>query len=78
MENALTKYIGREDLTTKAIKSFKVIQGIAKQTGNPYYALELVFINGYSKRLFLQDAELFAVCNAFDQVQSTQQVDAAF
>ena len=75
MENQLQKYFGRTDLK-KAIASLDVIQGKAKDSGNIYYAIELKFINGYTKRFFPMDAEKFAITNAFDLVPVQEQVDA--
>lgn len=51
-----------------AIESLKVCQGVAKDSGNTYYYIELLFINGYSKRIYLNDDSRFALSNAFDFV----------
>lgn len=75
MENQLQKYFGRDDLK-KSIASLEVIQGKAKDSGNIYYALDIKFINGFSKRLFPQDAEKFAITNAFELIPVQEQVDA--
>lgn len=50
------------------IDSLTVCQGVAKATGNPYFYLDLVFINGYSKRIFLNDDSKFAIQHAIDSV----------
>lgn len=66
----MDKYINTNQ--KKAIESLTVCQGIAKETGNPYYYLSLKFINGYEKRIFLNDDSKFAVLNALDTVQVTE------
>ena len=63
MDNTLQKYLGRE--LKDSIGSLQVIQGISKQTNQPYHAIEITFINGYSNRLFLRNEEVFAWVNAF-------------
>lgn len=78
MENALAKYYGREEYATKIVKACRVVQGTARDSGNTYYAIEIEFINGFKKRLFPNDAERFALVNAFDMVDTAKQVDAAF
>lgn len=74
MENQLQKYYGRNDLR-KSIASLEVVQGKAKDSGNIYYAVEIKFINGYSKRFFPMDAEKFAITNAFDLIPVQEQID---
>lgn len=64
MENQLSKYLNQS--LVGAIHDVRVIQGTAKETGNLYYCIELTFINGFQKRLFLKQDEQFAWCNAFD------------
>lgn len=76
MENQMSKYINRD--LKGAIAKIEVVQGTAKDSGNIYYAIEMSFINGYKKRIFLRSDEQFAWCNAFDQLETQQQVDAAF
>lgn len=78
MDDALAKYFNRGDLTRKAVKDFRVVQGTAKDSGNVYYCVEIEFVNGFSKRMFLQNAEKFALSNAFEMVETTQQVESAF
>lgn len=67
MENQLSKFMGRE--LKDAIASIQVVQGTAKDSGNLYYCIELHFINGFTKRIYLQSAEQFAWCNAFDLIK---------
>lgn len=38
-----------------------VVEKVSKKTGNPYTVLEIVFPNGYTKTVFLDDAEKFLV-----------------
>ena len=52
MENQLQKYMGRN--LKNIINDIQVVQGTAKDSGNLYYAIELSFVNGYKKRLFLK------------------------
>lgn len=75
MDN-LAKYMNKE--LKGAIAHVGVVQGTAKDSGNIYYAVELEFINGYKKRLFLQQAEQFAWTNAFEQLETQVQVNASF
>lgn len=72
----LSKYLN-QDLRA-AISGLTVVSGTAKDTGNIYYAIELSFINGYSKRIFLRQDELFAWCNAFEQLEIQKQIDNNF
>lgn len=74
MENPLQKYLGRE--LKDIISGLHVIQATAKESGNTYYCLELTFINGFSKRLYLGQGEPFAFTNAVDMLSTQQQVDA--
>lgn len=73
MENRLSNYLGRE--LKNIIKSVQVYQGVAKGTGEPYYAIDLIFINGYNKRLFLKSDEQFAWLNAIDLMDAEHKVD---
>ena len=75
MDN-LAKYMNKD--LKGAIGRLSVVQGTAKDSGNIYYAVELEFINGYKKRLFLQSAEAFAWTNAFEQLETQVQVNASF
>lgn len=75
MENRLSNYLNRE--LKDSIGSMRVIQGTSKE-GKPYYAIEIRFINQYSKRLFLKSDEEFAWTNAFDQLETQVQVNANF
>ena len=76
MENQLAKYLGKD--LKGAIAKVEVVQGTAKDSGNLYYAVELTFINSYKKRLFLRSDEAFAWSNAFDQLETQSQINAAF
>lgn len=66
----MQNYINEE--LKKSIESFQVKQGTSKE-GNIYYYLSLVLNNGYEKKLFIQSAEEFAFCNAFQLLQSSHQ-----
>lgn len=55
-----------------AIESLTVCQGTAKESGNPYWYLSLKFINGYEKRIFLNDDSKFAVLNAIETIQVSE------
>ena len=74
MENPLSKYVNRE--LKDIISTVTVVQGVAKDSGQPYYAIQLSFINGYSKRLFLKDDERFAWVNAMELIETNQQVES--
>lgn len=76
MDNALSKYMGRN--LKEIIGDIQVVQGTAKDSGNIYYAIELKFINGYTKRLFLRSEEQFAWVNAIEQLQTQTQLDQSF
>lgn len=76
MENTLAKYLNKD--LRGIISGLSVVQGTAKDSGNIYYAIELSFINGFKKRLFLQQAEQFAWTNAFEQLETQQQIDRTF
>lgn len=76
MENSLQKYLGKD--MKGVIAGLEVVQGTAKDSGNTYYAIEISFINGYKKRLFLRSDEQFAWTNAFEQLLTQKQVDAEF
>lgn len=75
MDNNLAKFMGRKDLKN-AITSVEVVQGTAKDSGNIYYAIELKFVNGYTKRMFLRSDESFAWANAFDLIDVQRVVDS--
>lgn len=71
MENYLEKnYI-------KAIESLTCKQGIAKESGNPYYYIDLLLKNGYKKKIFLNSESQFAFTNAFDLADTEVQVTAS-
>lgn len=74
MENPLAKYIGR---TFKIVDGVSVKSGQSKE-GTPYCYVELHFINGFTKRLYPNDAERFALISAFESEQTIQQLDNAF
>lgn len=73
-DNPLSKYIGR---TFKVVDEVSVKSGTTKE-GTTYYYVELHFINGFTKRLFPNDAERFALISAFDSEQTIQQMDSTF
>lgn len=72
----LSKYLDRELIG--AIRSMRVQQGKAKDSGNTYYYIELFFNNGYNKRLFLTSDEIFAWCNAFEMLETNKVIDNEF
>ena len=76
MDNTMAKYLNQD--LKGIIAKLEVIQGSAKDTGNPYYAMEITFINGYKQRIFLRGAEQFAWSSAIEQLQTTKQVEATF
>lgn len=55
-----------QDLTD-SIKLLTVKQGKSKE-GTVYYYLELTFINGFTKRIFVNSTELFGFINAFQNM----------
>lgn len=76
MDNKLAEYLNIE--IKGIIKSVRVVQGTAKDSGNVYYAIELQFINGYSKRLFLRSDEQFAWVNAIEMLKTNAIIDNEF
>lgn len=72
----LSKYLDRD--LRGAIRSMRVQQGKAKDSGNVYYYIELIFNNGYNKRLFLSSDETFAWCNAFEMLEINKVIDNEF
>ena len=56
-----------QDLTD-SIKLLTVKQGKSKE-GTDYYYLELTFINGFTKRIFVNSTESFGFLNAFQSLQ---------
>lgn len=72
-QNSLAKYINQN--LKDIISGIQVVQGTAKDSGNIYYCIELNFINGYSKRLFLRNEEQFAWVNAIETLNVTKQFD---
>lgn len=56
----LSNYIGKDLI--KGIDSLVVTQGQSKD-GAPYCYLSLNFINGFTKRIYIQTAENFAFNN---------------
>ena len=65
----LQNYLNKTNLK-ESIGSLNVVQGTAKNTGSVYYCIELEFKNGFTKRLFLNDAETFAVSDAFNRLET--------
>lgn len=74
--DTLQKYMNKD--LKDSIAKLEVVQGTAKDSGNIYYAIEISFINGYSKRIFLSGAEQFAWVNAFEQLETQIQVNKEF
>lgn len=73
MDNTLSNYLNKD--LKGVISNLQVVQGTAKDSGNIYYAIEISFINGYKKRLYLRSDEQFAWTNAFDQLLTEKQID---
>ena len=69
--NTLAKYMGQN--LKGIISSINVVQGTAKDSGNTYYCIEMGFINGYKKRLYLRAEEQFAWVNAFETLNVSKQ-----
>lgn len=76
MQNPLSNYLDKD--LRGIISGLTVVTGTAKESGNIYYAIELTFINGYKKRMFLKDDERFAWVNAMDQLETSKQVNVTF
>lgn len=72
----LSKYMDRE--LKGAIRTVRVNQGKAKDSGNIYYYIELGFNNGFTKRVFLSSDESFAWCNAFDLLETENVIQNEF
>lgn len=43
----------------------KFVKGTSKKTGNVWYAVEVTLVNGYSKLIFLNNAEVLIVKQAY-------------
>lgn len=76
MDNSLAKYMNKN--LKDVICDLQVAQGTAKDSGNIYYCIEISFINGYKKRLFLKSDEQFAWSNAFDMLETNNVIDSNF
>lgn len=50
------------------ISSVKIKEGKSKDSGNIYYYVNITFVNGYEKRLFLNNDERFAWLDAISSV----------
>ena len=72
MQNQLNKYIGRD--VKKIVKNVNIVSAVAK-TGNPYTCVDIVLINGYTKRLFLKSEEEFCFTNAIELLDTQTIVD---
>ena len=75
MDHDLSTYYGRKDLAKRVIESCNIIQGTARDSGSVYYAIEIEFVNGYKKRIFPNEAERFAILNAYDFALTSNQID---
>lgn len=75
-QSKLANYMGKN--YKSAIAEINVVSGTARDSGNPYYAVEIGFVNGYVKRIFLRSEEEFAWCNAFDMCDTQKQIDKEF
>lgn len=51
------------------VESITLCTGIAKTSGNQYYYINLKLINGYEKRIFVNNEQMFAFKNAFDLLE---------
>lgn len=76
MDNPLQKYHNRD--LRGAVQGLTVVQGTAKESGNIYYCIEITFINGFKKRIFLRSDEQFAWCNAFEMLETNNSLDSEF
>ena len=72
MENSLAQYVGKD--VKKIIKKMEIVQRTSKD-GNPYFAIEMTFNNGYTKLLFINAQEQFAWTNAFDLLDTESQIE---
>lgn len=70
--NPLQRYISTE--LKKAVDSVQVKTGMTKE-GNTYYYISLKLINGYEKKLFVNDAERFAFISAFESLPTIRSLD---
>lgn len=63
--NPLSKYIGNSNLVN-SLDSIEVVQRTSKD-GNLYCAIDLKFVNGYTKTIYaFRSEEQFAFANAFE------------
>lgn len=57
------------------IRTIRVEQGKAKDSGNIYYYLHIVLVNGYEYRKYLSNEEKFAWINALDTFKAEKVMD---
>ena len=72
----MDKYLDKE--SKDMIDSVKLKQGVAKDSGNTYYYLDVHFINGYNTRILAFGDKQFAIQNALDQLETQKQVNSTF
>lgn len=72
MENSLAPYVGQD--VKNIIKKMEIVQRTSKD-GNPYFAIEMTFCNGYTKLLFVNSQELFAWTNALEMLDTEKQIE---
>lgn len=65
-------YIGKN--LKNIITDVRVVQGTSKDSGKLYYYIELLFINGYKKVLFLKSDEAFAWLNAMQTLDVSSEL----
>lgn len=51
------------------IRELIIKKETSKATGRPYYCFDLKFINGYERRIFLNNDQLFAMTDACRQIE---------
>lgn len=70
MENQ-TNYAG-------CISTAYITQNKSSKTGNEYTTLDITFKNGYKQRVFLGDAEKFAIKDSASLMDANRQIDDNF
>ena len=71
-QNQLQNYIGRD--IKNIISQMEVVSRTSKE-GNPYLAIQITFVNGFQKILFIQSAETFAWVNALEYLQTSNSIN---
>lgn len=65
----MDKYINKD--LTKGVSSLRVCEGVSKD-GVKYQYLDLVFTNGFNKRIFIDSREQFGIVNLIQSLEDVE------